>query len=67
GVSHDVPDGVCMIGIPATPEREQKLKQAALAKLPEMRKEMRRLQRLVDRMAAEVLGDDAAGDAEEAA
>ncbi|MCE9546363.1 MAG: UDP-3-O-(3-hydroxymyristoyl)glucosamine N-acyltransferase, partial [Planctomycetia bacterium] len=47
GVSHDVPDGVCMIGIPATPEREQKLKQAALAKLPEMRKEMRRLQRLV--------------------
>jgi UDP-3-O-[3-hydroxymyristoyl] glucosamine N-acyltransferase len=49
GVSNDVPEGVCMIGIPATPEREQKLKQAALAKLPEMRKELRKLQRLVEK------------------
>ena len=30
GVINDVPDGARMIGIPATPEREQKLKQAAL-------------------------------------
>ena len=34
GVTNDVPDGSRMIGIPATPEREQKIKQAALSKLP---------------------------------
>jgi len=45
GVSNDVPDGARMIGIPATPERDQKLKQAALAKLPELRKELKRLVR----------------------
>jgi UDP-3-O-[3-hydroxymyristoyl] glucosamine N-acyltransferase len=53
GVSNDVPEGVCMIGIPATPEREQKLKQAALAKLPEMRKELRNLQRIVEKLTGE--------------
>jgi len=36
-----------MIGIPATPEREQKIKQAALSKLPEMRRELKKLQRSV--------------------
>jgi UDP-3-O-[3-hydroxymyristoyl] glucosamine N-acyltransferase len=45
GVSNDVADGARMIGIPATPEREQKLKQAALAKLPEMRKQWKRFLR----------------------
>jgi UDP-3-O-[3-hydroxymyristoyl] glucosamine N-acyltransferase len=48
GVSNDVPAGVVMIGIPATPEREQKIKQAALAKLPEMRKQLKALQHTVD-------------------
>jgi UDP-3-O-[3-hydroxymyristoyl] glucosamine N-acyltransferase len=43
GVTNDVPDKAVMMGIPATPEREQKLKQAALAKLPEMRKEFKQL------------------------
>lgn len=43
GISNDVPADSRMLGIPATPEREQKLKQAALAKLPEMRKEMKAL------------------------
>jgi UDP-3-O-[3-hydroxymyristoyl] glucosamine N-acyltransferase len=43
GVSNDVPDGAVMMGIPATPIREQKLKLAALAKLPEMRKEFKAL------------------------
>ena len=38
GVINDVPDGAHMVGIPATPEREQMIKQAALAKLPEMRR-----------------------------
>jgi UDP-3-O-[3-hydroxymyristoyl] glucosamine N-acyltransferase len=48
GISNDVPEGSRMIGIPATPEREQKLKQAALSKLPEMRRQVRKLQRTVD-------------------
>jgi UDP-3-O-[3-hydroxymyristoyl] glucosamine N-acyltransferase len=48
GVTNDVPEGARMIGIPATPEREQKVKQAALSKLPEMRRELRKLQRVVD-------------------
>jgi UDP-3-O-[3-hydroxymyristoyl] glucosamine N-acyltransferase len=43
GITNDVPDKAVMMGIPATPEREQKLKQAALAKLPEMRKEFKEL------------------------
>jgi len=50
GVTNDVPDGKRMIGIPATPERDQKLKQAALSKLPEMRRQMKTLQRTVDQL-----------------
>jgi UDP-3-O-[3-hydroxymyristoyl] glucosamine N-acyltransferase len=47
GITNDVPDGACMLGIPATPEREQKLKLAAMAKLPEMRQEFKTLRRAV--------------------
>ena len=47
GITNDVPDGAVMMGIPATPEREQKLKLAALAKLPEMRKEFKAMRRAV--------------------
>lgn len=47
GITNDVPDGAVMMGIPATPEREQKLKQAAWAKLPEMRQEFKALRREV--------------------
>jgi UDP-3-O-[3-hydroxymyristoyl] glucosamine N-acyltransferase len=36
-----------MIGIPATPERDQKVKQAAFARLPEMRRQLKQLQRTV--------------------
>ena len=53
GVSNDVPDGCRMIGIPATPEREQKIKQAALSKLPEMRRQLKNLQRTVDKLVEE--------------
>ena len=45
GITNDVPDGAVMLGIPATPEREQKLKLAALAKLPEMRQEFKAMRR----------------------
>jgi UDP-3-O-[3-hydroxymyristoyl] glucosamine N-acyltransferase len=47
GITNDVPEKSVMMGIPATPEREQKLKQAALAKLPEMRKEFKELRTTV--------------------
>ena len=41
GVMRDVPDDTTVLGIPATPERDQMAKQAAFAKLPEMRKQLR--------------------------
>ncbi len=47
GITNDVPDGAVMLGIPATPERDQKLKLAALTKLPEMRREFKALRRAV--------------------
>ena len=53
GVTNDVPEGARMIGIPATPERDQKLKQAAFSKLPEMRQQLKKLQRVVDKLAAQ--------------
>jgi UDP-3-O-[3-hydroxymyristoyl] glucosamine N-acyltransferase len=50
GITNDVADGTVMIGIPATPEREQKLKLAALAKLPEMRQEFKAMRRAVSEL-----------------
>lgn len=50
GVTNDVPPGARMIGIPATPERDQKIKQAAFSKLPEMRRQLKQLQRAVDEL-----------------
>lgn len=50
GISNDVPEGARMMGIPATPEREQKVKQASLAKLPDMRRQLRALEATVARM-----------------
>ncbi len=47
GIVNDVPDGVVMLGIPATPERDQKLQLAALSKLPEMRKEFKEMRRTI--------------------
>jgi UDP-3-O-[3-hydroxymyristoyl] glucosamine N-acyltransferase len=44
GIMNDVPEAARVVGIPATPEREQKVKQAVLSKLPEMRQELKRLQ-----------------------
>lgn len=50
GVSQDVPAGASMLGIPAIPEREQKIQFAALSKLPEMRRQLRALQQMVDQL-----------------
>lgn len=43
GISKDVPDGSRMFGAPAIPERDQKLQWAALSKLPEMRRQLKKL------------------------
>ena len=53
GVTNDVPADARMIGIPATPERDQKIKQAAFSKLPEMRRQLKQLQRAVDALVSE--------------
>ncbi len=71
GVSHDVAPGAVMMGIPATPEREQKLKQAALAKLAQMRKEFKAVKRelaeLSKTVAASQTGPKKAASSERAA
>ncbi len=54
GVIADVPPGARMVGIPATPEWEQRLKQVAWTKLPEMRQEFKRLQATVARLGQEL-------------
>jgi len=50
GVINDIPEGARVVGIPATPEREQMIKQAALAKLPEMRRQLKQLQAIVEQL-----------------
>jgi UDP-3-O-[3-hydroxymyristoyl] glucosamine N-acyltransferase len=50
GVINDVPDHARVVGIPATPEREQMVKQAALSKLPEMRRQLKQLKIAVERL-----------------
>ncbi|MCS7306799.1 MAG: UDP-3-O-(3-hydroxymyristoyl)glucosamine N-acyltransferase [Thermoguttaceae bacterium] len=54
GVIADVPPGARMVGIPATPEWEQRLKQVAWTKLPEMRQEFKRLQATVARLSEQL-------------
>lgn len=50
GVISDVPEHARMVGIPATPEREQMVKQAALTKLPEMRRQLKQVQSVVEKL-----------------
>ncbi len=52
GVVNDIPEGQRYIGIPATPERDQKIKQAVFSKLPEMRRDLKELQAAVERIVA---------------
>jgi UDP-3-O-[3-hydroxymyristoyl] glucosamine N-acyltransferase len=53
GVINDVPDNARVVGIPATPEREQMVKQAALSKLPDMRRQLKQIQTAVERLLRE--------------
>lgn len=50
GVMTRIPANETWVGIPATPMREQLQKQAALAKLPQMRKQLRQMQQEMDRL-----------------
>ena len=43
GVTKDVPPGQRMLGAPATPEREQKRVLMTLERLPQMRRDLRRI------------------------
>lgn len=52
GVMGDVPENAKIVGIPATPEKEQMRKQVALAKLPEMQKEFKALKKEVAELEA---------------
>ncbi len=67
GITNDVPDGVSMLGIPATPEREQKLKLAALAKLPEMRQEFKAFRRELAALQKAIDASPPCGESEQAA
>ena len=55
GIIGDVPAGETYVGVPATPIKEQGVKQAAFSKLPEMRKELKQLTRKLEQL---VCGDD---------
>ena len=52
GIIGDVPAGAVMMGVPATPQREQKLKLVALAKLPQMRKDFKTIQKAIANITA---------------
>ena len=51
GVVNDVPAGSHMLGAPAIPEREQKVNFAMLAKLPEMRRQLKQLTQTVEALS----------------
>lgn len=53
GVMADIPDQGVYVGIPATPIRKQTGMMAALMRLPEMRKALRRLEKTVASMKAQ--------------
>ncbi len=53
GVSHDLPAGSQYMGYPAVPAREQRVRWAALAKLPELRKKVKELERTVKSLLEE--------------
>jgi UDP-3-O-[3-hydroxymyristoyl] glucosamine N-acyltransferase len=54
GIVSDVPENSRYLGIPATPEREQKIQLAALFKLPEMRRQVKAMQQTVDKLVAQI-------------
>ncbi len=57
GIMSDVPPDVRWVGIPATPEKEQMKKQVALAKLPDMRKELKALQQKIAELEKKIVAE----------
>lgn len=53
GVSNDIAPGVVAFGAPATPERDQKILLASLAKLPEMRKEFKQVRKTIKELQSQ--------------
>lgn len=67
GVTNDVEPKQIVLGQPATPIRRQKVQVAAIAKLPEMRKEFRSLQREVAALQEQLNNSSAAKAGDQAA
>lgn len=57
GVMHNLQPGQVYLGAPARPAREQMQIHATIAKLPEMRKQLKQLQRMVDELTAATSND----------
>jgi UDP-3-O-[3-hydroxymyristoyl] glucosamine N-acyltransferase len=55
GVMRDVPEGTRWVGVPAMPERETFTLHACLAKLPEMRKQLREVIKLIESKTGQAL------------
>jgi UDP-3-O-[3-hydroxymyristoyl] glucosamine N-acyltransferase len=53
GITADVREGARMLGVPATPERDQKLIQGTIAKLPELRRQIKALTAAVEQLQSE--------------
>ncbi len=47
---NDIPAGATYVGIPATPMREQVVQLAALGRLPEMRRQLHAMQRILNKL-----------------
>jgi UDP-3-O-[3-hydroxymyristoyl] glucosamine N-acyltransferase len=58
GVMNDVPEGATMVGIPATPDREQMVKLIALSKLPDMRQQLKTLEKTVAELQKRLAATD---------
>lgn len=61
GVSNDIAAGVVAFGAPATPERDQKILLASLAKLPEMRKQFKQIRKTVQDLESAARPQDSQG------
>ena len=67
GIMQDIPADQTVIGSPAMPAKRKMQEFAVSARLPEMRRELRDLQKLVQRLEAQFTPSPAAGERREAA
>ncbi len=62
GVSNDVADGLTVLGAPAIPQRDFKVQTASIAKLPQLRKQMKELAKELQRLQSSIDGVDTTAD-----